>query len=200
MHRGIAAPLAHDNIDTDTITPSRDISMDTSRLGEACFAPWRYLDVYTRAEKPDFVLNRPAFRKASILVSGRNFGCGSSRETAVWALQQIGMRCVIAQSFGAIFRSNCIRNGLLPAVVEAAVLAQLHAEAIGGEFEVDLETREITTPAGRRFPFSIDALERRLLLEGLDAIALTLKWREEILNFQAADRERRPWIWQTVDG
>jgi 3-isopropylmalate/(R)-2-methylmalate dehydratase small subunit len=194
---GIAAPLHRPNIDTDAIIPSREITLPGREgYGEKLFSPWRYLEP-DRRENPDFVLNRAPFRAATILIAGDNFGCGSSREMAVWALRQFGFRVVIAPSFGAIFRSNCLRNGILPVALPAATVAGLAARAEAGDLvlAVDLESCAVTTPDGASHVFAVEAREREMMLEGLDDIALTLRRKGEIEAFQARDREARPWIW-----
>jgi 3-isopropylmalate/(R)-2-methylmalate dehydratase small subunit len=194
---GIAAPLPRENIDTDVIIPSREITSPAREgFGAKLFAPWRYLGP-GGPENPEFVLNREPWRQARILIAGRNFGCGSSREMAVWALVQFGIRCVIAPSFGAIFRSNCVRNALLPVELPAATVAALAAEAARAPLvlTVDLEACEVRAPDGARHAFTIDRAEREMLLTGMDAIDRTWKHRAAIEAFEAADRERRPWIW-----
>ncbi|MGE0386843.1 MAG: 3-isopropylmalate dehydratase small subunit [Gammaproteobacteria bacterium] len=192
---GLAAPMPLDNVDTDAIIPSRETrSVARDGYGEKLFANWRYTPG-TRIENPDFVLNRPPWRQARILVARSNFGCGSSREAAVWSLLQFGIRCVIAPSFGAIFRNNCIRNGLLPVTLGPDVVETLLTQAqAGAMLEVDLEACAVTGADGRRYPFHIGALEREMLLEGLDEIALTLKRSTAIDAFRARDRIARPWI------
>jgi 3-isopropylmalate/(R)-2-methylmalate dehydratase small subunit len=194
---GIAAPLKRDNIDTDVIIPSRDITSPSREgFGAKLFAPWRYTGP-GGPENPEFVLNRAPWREARILIAGRNFGCGSSREMAVWALVQFGIRCVIAPSFGAIFRNNCIRNALLPvqlpeAVVDALAVA---AQARPLVLSVDLEACEVRGPDGLRHGFEIDADDREMLLTGMDAIDRTWQQRAAIEAFEAGDRLRRPWMW-----
>lgn len=184
---GVAAPLLRDNVDTDTIIPSREMkSTGKTGLADGLFAPWRYRDAVARVPDPDFVLNRPEFAHAPILLAGANFGCGSSREHAVWALAEWGIRCVIAESFAPIFRNNCIRNGLLPVVLDGSAIAGL----AGREITVDLADQ---TAGGHRF--AIDAEARAMLLEGLDAIDLTLKHREAIAAWQTNDRNARPWVY-----
>ena len=198
---GIAAPLLRDNIDTDAIIPSRETqSVARTGYGEKLFANWRYTPG-TRIENPDFVLNREPYRQAKILISRDNFGCGSSREAAVWSLAQFGMRCVIAESFGNIFRNNCIRNGFLPVVLPADAITALVAQVeTGAQVTVDLQRCEVRAPDGQGWPFAIGALERDMLLEGLDEVALTLKRRAEIEAFQARDRLARPWIYELERG
>ena len=195
---GIAAPLPIDNVDTDAIIPSRE-TQSVARTGyaEKLFANWRY-QPGTRIVQPDFVLNREPFDRAVILVSGRNFGCGSSREAAVWALAQFGIRSVIAESFGAIFRTNCIRNGVLPIVLPIAVIEDALAQLAQGSarIEIDLERCDVTLPDATRHLFSMDPLEREMLLAGADEIAVTLKRRSQIEAFRARDRLVRPWVYQ----
>ncbi|MCP3018614.1 3-isopropylmalate dehydratase small subunit [Cupriavidus basilensis] len=199
--KGIAAPLMRANIDTDLLIPSREInSPGRDGYGEKLLAPWRYEASGSgngqRVERPGFVLNREPYRRATILLAGENFGSGSSREAAVWAVRQFGFRCVIAASFGAIFQSNCYRNGVLPVVLPANEIAVLAAEAEREvlELTVDLESCTVRHPQGRCLPFIVPPSERALLLEGLDAIGLTLKRRAEIGAYQAALREARPWV------
>jgi 3-isopropylmalate/(R)-2-methylmalate dehydratase small subunit len=195
--KALAAPLMRPNIDTDVIIPSREITSPSREgFGERAFAPWRYVGP-GRTPNPDFVLNREPFNRAQILVTGENFGCGSSREMAVWAIRQFGFRCVIAPSFGAIFQANCYRNGVLPVVLPKAVVEELGRAAESGmlELDVDLEACAVVAPDSRTFPFTVPPPERRMLLEGLDEIGLTLERRDEILAYQKRDREKRPWIW-----
>ena len=198
---GIAAPLLRDNIDTDTLIPSRDITSPSREgFGAKLFAPWRF-DGPGGPENPTFILNREPWRHASILIAGANFGCGSSREMAVWALWQFGIRCVIAPSFGAIFRSNCVRNGLLPVELPAAAVAALAAAAAASPMRlmVDLPSGQVsalnTAQAGLQHSFSLEAHDREMLLTGLDAIDRTWQFRPEIEAFETADRLARPWIW-----
>ena len=184
---GIVAHLPRDNVDTDTIIPSREMtSTGKTGLADGLFAPWRYRDTTTRAEEPGFVLNQSAFRAAPILAAGANFGCGSSREHAVWALAEWGITCVIATSFAPIFRANCIRNGVLPVVLGLAEIAALAGQTI----TIDLAAQ---TAGGH--PFAIDPEDKMMLLEGLDAIDLTLKHRAAIAAWQGADRLARPWVY-----
>lgn len=183
----VVAPLTGSNIDTDTIIPSREMrSTGKTGLADGLFAPWRYSDAVTRTENPDFVLNQPEYRCAQILASGPNFGCGSSREHAVWALAEYGIRCVIAESFAPIFYNNCIRNGLAAIVLPRAVIGTL----AGGAATIDLAAQTVN---GHSFEIEPDA--KMMLLEGLDAIDLTLKHRDAIAAWQAADRLTRPWIY-----
>ena len=196
---GLAAPLMRENIDTDIIIPSRDITSPArDGFGPKLFAPWRY-DGPGGAERADFVLNQEPWRAAVILIAGANFGCGSSREMAVWALRQFGFRCVIAPSFGAIFAGNCIKNGVLPVVLPAERVAALAAAAAHAStpliLTVDLHRCQVQQPGGPRDRFDIGLRDRDMLLAGLDEIDLTWQRRAEIYAFEAADRLQRPWVW-----
>lgn len=193
---GIAAPMMMPNINTDAITPmaaGRSTSVD---LGKMLFNNWRYnLD---GSEIPEFILNRPPFRQSKILVAGANFGCGSSRERAVWALLRFGIRCVIAPSFADIFRDNSYQNGLLPVVIGAADCAALGAaleHARDPQVTVDLERCVVRALDGREIAFNVPAERRAALLAGLDEIEVILSMETDIANFQRADRDARPWIY-----
>jgi 3-isopropylmalate/(R)-2-methylmalate dehydratase small subunit len=194
---GVAAPLLRENIDTDVIIPSREITSPSREgFGAKLFAPWRF-DA-AGAELPDFILNRDPWRHASILITGRNFGCGSSREMAVWALLQFGFRAVIAPSFGAIFRDNCVRNALLPVELPQAEVDALAAAAQAGPLRlvIDLPSSQVQEPSGLTHPFSLPAPDREMLLTGMDMIASTqLKYQAAMDSFAAADRVSRPWMW-----
>ncbi len=184
---GIAVPLIRDNVDTDTIIPSREMrSTGKTGLADGLFAPWRYTDVDARIADPDFPLNNPAFSQAQILIGGANFGCGSSREHAVWALAEYGFRAIIAVSFAPIFRNNCVRNGILPIVLERSQIDAL----VGETLQIDLAAQRINDHS-----FTIDAEAKAMLLDGLDAIDLTLKHRDAIAAWQHSDRQYRPWIY-----
>lgn len=186
---GMAAPLLADNVDTDTIIPSREMkSTGRTGLSDGLFAPWRYSE--GRKPDPDFVLNQPQFASAPILVAGLNFGCGSSREHAVWALAEWGIRAVIAESFAPIFAANCIRNGLLPVVLPRAAIAVLAGQVVG----IDLAAQRVIV-GEQSWRFAIDSEPKAMLLEGLDAIDLTLKQLPEIDAWTAADRAARPWVY-----
>lgn len=187
----VAVPLLRDNVDTDAIIPSREMkSTGRTGLSEGLFAPWRYLDAVARVPDPAFPLNQPQAEGAQILLGGANFGCGSSREHAVWALAEYGIRCVIAESFAPIFRGNCIRNGILPVTLDRAAIDGLGWQKL----VVDLTTQTVTAD-GKSHAFTIEEEPRQMLLEGLDAIALTLKSLPEIDAWTQADRARRPWIY-----
>ena len=195
----VAAPMVRANIDTDIIIPSREMkSVSKTGLSAGLFAGWRYLAIGSREPNPQFVLNQPAFANARIILGGENFGCGSSREHAVWALHEYGIRAVIAPSFSPIFFGNCVRNGIVPVVMPARSIEQLAAwvtaDAQGNQLTVDLEHREVRG-SGLRHAFEIAAEAREMLLEGLDAIDLTLKNRADIDAFHRLDRKMRPWIY-----
>lgn len=186
---GVAAPLPLDNVDTDAIIPSREIKgVGKTGLAEGLFAGWRYRPG-TREPEPGFVLNRPEYRGAPILLAGANFGCGSSREHAVWALHEYGVRAVVAPSFAPIFRANCVRNGVIPVVLPSEAIARL-----GREVEVDLLAQEVRS-GGEAFAFEIDPESKAMLAEGLDAIDLTFRHADAIAAFHLRDREARPWIY-----
>lgn len=190
----VAAPLIRDNIDTDAIIPSREMkSTGKTGLADGLFAAWRYATPGGRDPNPEFVLNQPAFAAAQIILGGANFGCGSSREHAVWALAEYGFRAVIAPSFAPIFAGNCIRNGIVPVTLAAEAVEEIGSD--GGLVSVDLERMRVSLADGRSWSFEIGAEARAMLLEGLDAIDLTFKHRAEIAAFQAADRKARPWIY-----
>lgn len=195
----IAAPLLRDNVDTDAIIPSREIrSTGKTGLADGLFAGWRY-HPGGREPRSDFVLNQPAFGHAEILVAGANFGSGSSREHAVWALHEWGVRAIVAASFAPIFFRNCIRNGIAPAalpydaVLEIAAAAS--ADPTGNAVTVDVERKRVSLPDGRNWSFDLDEESRAMLLEGLDAIDLSLKHKDEIAHFHVADRAARPWVY-----
>lgn len=196
-HKGIVLPMMGDNMNTDVIIPSREIKKVSKRgLGEGLFANLRYFPG-SRNPDPNFVLNRPAYARASILVARQNFGCGSSREHAVWALFEYGIRVIIAESFGAIFHNNCVANGLLPCVVPGEAIARIvewvDEDAQSREISIDLERRTVT--AGPvKLSFDLDEEMRQRLLRGLSPIDVTLKRRADIEKFLAADRTARPWI------
>jgi 3-isopropylmalate/(R)-2-methylmalate dehydratase small subunit len=186
--RSRAVPLIRDNIDTDAIIPSREMKgTGKTGLADGLFAGWRYTAIDGRDPDPAFVLNDPALRGAQILLGGANFGCGSSREHAVWALAEYGFRVVIAPSFNPIFRGNCVRNGVAPIELDPRLLGQ-------GEIVVDLPAQCVTSARGR-FDFAIEAEAKAMLVGGLDGIALTLLRAEEIAAFRAADRAARGWAY-----
>ena len=189
---GPAAPLLQANIDTDVIIRIERLTGGAD-LAHYAFEAVRYLP--DGSPNPDCVFNDQRFAKAPILLTGRNFGCGSSREGAVTALMAMGLRCIIAPSFGDIFFANCFRNGLLPIVLSEDAVKKLAAQSRIGDFIVDLEAQLLRAPSGEAISFPIDALQRVGLLEGLDEIGLTLKDDNEIAAWQTVDRANRPWVW-----
>ena len=192
---GVAAPLPIINVDTDMIIPKDYLkTIKRTGLGQGLFAEARYKE--DGSENPDFVLNKPAYRNAQILVAGDNFGCGSSREHAPWALLDFGIRCVISTSFADIFYNNCFKNGILPIVVSPEDLDKLMDDANRGSnavLSVDLESQEITGPDGGTIKFDIDAFKRHCLLNGLDDIGLTLEKASSIAAFEKTNAQTHPW-------
>lgn len=194
----VAAPLIRANVDTDAIIPSREMkSVSKTGLADGLFAGWRYLGQGSRVPNPDFVLNRCEYAQARILLGGENFGCGSSREHAVWALHEYGFRAVIAPTFAPIFRGNCVRNGIVPVVLSAEEIGRIlqRVESSPQSHTVTVDLRACEVRCGDTVAsFVIDAESREMLLEGLDAIDLTLKHRQGIETFVAAQRASRPWL------
>lgn len=194
----VAAPLMRDNIDTDAIIPSREIrSVSKTGLAGGLFAGWRYLTVGSREPAPGFILNDPRYASAQILIAGANFGCGSSREHAAWALAEYGFRAIIAPSFNPIFRNNCILNGIVPAAVPAERAVEIARLTVSTDplLTVDLAACEVRHSSGAAWSFVIDAEAREMLLEGLDSIALTLKLADRIRALRESDRQVRPWAY-----
>ena len=193
---GIAAPMPMINIDTDMIIPKQFLkTIKRTGLGVNLFDEMRYGD--DGQELPDFVLNKPAYREAEILVTGDNFGCGSSREHAPWAINDFGIRCVIAPSFADIFYNNCFKNGILPIALPQEQVDLLMKEAQKGanaRIEVDLEAQTVTTSDGEAIPFEVDAFKKHCLLEGLDDIGLTMEKAASIDTFEASASAARPWV------
>jgi 3-isopropylmalate/(R)-2-methylmalate dehydratase small subunit len=192
----VAAPLPSINVDTDAIIPKQFLkTIQRTGLGKHLFHELRYDEA--GKEKPDFVLNKPAYRKAQILVAGDNFGCGSSREHAPWALMDFGIRCVISTNFADIFYNNCFQNGILPIKVSADDLAKLMDDAERGAnavISVDLEAQEIRGPDGGVVKFDIDAFRKHCLLNGLDAIGLTMEKSKSIDAFETKAKAAQPWL------
>ena len=195
---GVAAPLDMINVDTDKIIPAENLkTIRRDGLGKALFQAMRYRD--DGSEDPDFVLNRPAYRNASILVVGENFGCGSSREHAVWALLDFGIRCVVAPSFADIFYNNCFKNGILPITLASEDVDKLLDDARRGAnatITIDLEKQEIRGPDGGCITFDVDPFRKRCLLDGLDDVALTLEKGEAIDGFEAGQKASLPWLYR----
>ena len=200
QHTGIAAPLIQLNIDTDAIIPSREIkSVSKKGLEDGLFAEWRYLSLKTRKENPEFILNQEPYRRASLLLAGENFGCGSSREHAAWALSQWGIRVIVAPSFGSIFYNNCIQNGILPVVLGPEKIKELQTfvelNPAVNQLTVDLRATIISAGSNICYPFAIEPSDQQNLLQGLDAIGSTLKMMSSIEAFEENDIHRRPWVY-----
>jgi len=199
VHIGLAAPLLRDNIDTDAIIPSREMKT-VSKLGlaDGLFSAWRYRDEANRTPNPEFVLNKPEFKGASILLAGNNFGCGSSREHAAWALKEFGIHCIIAEGFGSIFHSNCVRNGILPIQLGREKISHIADKVTCAppinKVKIDLKNLNISIADKLTTSFSVAATDREMLLEGLDPIAATQKLQSLIDNFAERDRLARPWL------
>ncbi len=188
---GDAAPLVVDNVDTDTIIPSREMrSTGRAGLADGLFAPWRYTDADARTPNPDFVLNQDTYSSATILAAGENFGCGSSREHAVWALAEFGITAIIAVSFAPIFYANCLRNGIVPIALPRKAVDRLAAEYV----TIHLTDQQVTG-AGNIYNFDIDPEAKHMLLNGVDAIDLTLTDRGAIETWTQRDRTARPWVY-----
>ncbi len=209
QHTGIAAPLDRANVDTDMIIPKQFLkSIKRAGFGPNLFDELRYLDegqpdqdCSGRPLNPDFVLNKARYQGTSVLLARENFGCGSSREHAPWALDDFGIRVVIAPSFADIFYNNCFKNGLLPIVLPEVQVDQLFREveaAEGYELTVDLERQVVVTPAGEEFAFEVDAFRKHCLLNGLDDIGLTLQHADEIKAYEARRRQEAPWLFDAI--
>jgi len=202
---GLVAPMDRANVDTDAIIPKQFLkSIKRTGFGPNLFDEWRYLDhgepgqdCSERPLKPEFVLNQPRYWGARILLARENFGCGSSREHAPWALEDYGFRALIAPSFADIFRSNCLKNGLLPIVLDAAIvdsLFQVVAATPGYGLKIELDAQTVTTPEGSVYSFTIDPFRKYCLLNGLDEIGLTLRHVDKIKAYEARRRESEPWV------
>lgn len=211
VHQGLVAPIDRANVDTDAIIPKQFLkSIRRTGFGPNLFDEWRYLDrgepgqeAATRRPNPDFVLNQPRYRGASILLARRNFGCGSSREHAPWALQQYGFRALIAPSYADIFFGNCFKNGLLPIVLPEPEVARLFdavAATPGYRLGVDLSRQVVVEPDGRELHFEVEPFRKQCLLEGWDDIGLTLRHAEAIRAFEAERLARLPWLDHRLPG
>lgn len=209
IHQGLVAPLDRENVDTDAIIPKQFLkSIQRTGFGPNLFDEWRYLDrgepgqdPAQRKPNPDFVLNQPRYRGASILLARKNFGCGSSREHAPWALEQYGFRAIIAPSYADIFFSNCYKNGLLPIVLSEMQVSQLFDEvaAFGGyQLTVDLPRQVVVKPDGAELPFDITPFRKYCLLGGFDDIGLTLRHADKIRAFEAERLMKKPWLAHTL--
>lgn len=210
VHQGLVAPMDRENVDTDAIIPKQFLkSIKKTGFGVNLFDEWRYLDQpgepgvpeSARQPNPDFVLNQSRYQGASILLARRNFGCGSSREHAPWALQQYGFRAIIAPSFADIFFNNCFKNGLLPIVLPEATVAQLFDEVHafpGYQLTIDLERQVVVRPQGEEIPFDVLPFRKYCLLGGFDDIGLTLRHKEKIQAFEAHRLATKPWLAHTM--
>ena len=209
VHQGLVAPMDRENVDTDAIIPKQFLkSIRKTGFGPNLFDEWRYLDhgepgmdAATRKPNPDFVLNQPRYAGASILLARKNFGCGSSREHAPWALDQYGFRAIIAPSFADIFFNNCFKNGLLPIVLPEATVAQLFDEVAafpGYQLTVDLDRQVIVKPDGTEIAFDVQPFRKYCLLNGFDDIGLTLRQTDKIKAFEAERLANKPWLAHTL--
>ena len=209
VHKGLVAPMDRENVDTDAIIPKQFLkSIRKTGFGQHLFDAWRYLDEgfsgkdpASRKPNPDFVLNEPRYKGASILLARKNFGCGSSREHAPWALDQYGFRAIIAPSYADIFYNNSFKNGLLPIVLPEAQVAQLFNEALafpGFTLTVDLERQVVVKAQGEEIPFPVEAFRKHCLINGLDDIGLTLRQSDKIKSFEAERLATKPWLAHTV--
>lgn len=207
QHTGIVAPLDRANVDTDAIIPKQFLkSVKKTGFGPFLFDEWRYLDhgepdmdCSQRPRNPDFVLNQERYREATVLLTRRNFGCGSSREHAAWALRDHGFRVVIAPSFADIFYNNCFKNGLLPVVLDDGIVERLFGEVDrqeGYQLTVDLREQRVETPSGEVFGFDVDPFRKRMLYEGLDEIGVTLEDADAILAYERRRRQEAPWLFE----
>jgi 3-isopropylmalate/(R)-2-methylmalate dehydratase small subunit len=209
VHTGLVAPMDRENVDTDAIIPKQFLkSIKKSGFGPNLFDEWRYLDhgepgqdPRTRRPNPDFVLNQPRYQGASVLLARKNFGCGSSREHAPWALQQFGFRALIAPSYADIFFNNCFKNGLLPIVLPEHQVAALFDEAkafVGYRLTIDLERQAVIKPDGSELAFEVEPFRKFCLLGGYDDIALTLRHADAIRAFEAERLLKQPWLATTI--
>ncbi len=209
VHKGIVAPIDRENVDTDAIIPKQFLkSIRKTGFGPNLFDEWRYLDhgepgqdPAARRPNPDFVLNQPRYRNASVLLARRNFGCGSSREHAPWAIQQYGFRALIAPSFADIFFNNCFKNGLLPIVLPESTVAKLFDEVHafpGYELTVDLDRQVIVKPQGEEIAFDVQPFRRYCLMNGFDDIGLTLRHADRIRSYEAERLAKKPWLAHTL--
>ena len=209
LHTGLVAPMDRENVDTDAIIPKQFLkSIRKTGFGPNLFDAWRYLDPgepgqdpLSRKPNPDFVLNQPRYKGASVLLARKNFGCGSSREHAPWALDQFGFRAIIAPSYADIFFNNSFKNGLLPIVLSDAQVAALFNEALafpGYELTIDLERQVIVKAQGEEIPFNVEPFRKYCLINGLDDIGLTLRHSDKIKTFEAERLATKPWLNHTV--
>ncbi len=211
VHKGVVVPMDRENVDTDAIIPKQFLkSIRKTGFGPNLFDEWRYLDpgepgqdAASRKPNPDFVLNQPRYQGASIMITRKNFGCGSSREHAPWAIVQWGIRALIAPSYADIFFNNCFKNGLLPIALPESIVAQLFDEVAafpGYSLTVDLERQVVVRPQGEEIPFEVQAFRKYCLLNGFDDIGLTLRHADKIRSFEAQRLATKPWLAHTLHG
>ncbi|KWQ04419.1 MAG: 3-isopropylmalate dehydratase small subunit [Acinetobacter harbinensis] len=211
VEQGIVAPLDRANVDTDLIIPKQFLkSIKRSGFGANLFDELRYLDEgypgqdnSVRPLNPDFILNQPRYQGASVLLARANFGCGSSREHAPWALEEYGFRTVIAPSYADIFFNNSFKNGMLPVILAENIIEQLFQECAaddGYQLTIDLAAQEVRTPSGQTFSFDVDPFRKHCLLNGFDDIGLTLQASEDIHAYEAKTKQSRPWVFQEIHG
>jgi 3-isopropylmalate/(R)-2-methylmalate dehydratase small subunit len=209
LHKGLVAPMDRENVDTDAIIPKQFLkSIRKTGFGQNLFDEWRYLDKgepgqdpASRKPNPDFVLNQARYAGASVLLARKNFGCGSSREHAPWAIDQYGFRALIAPSYADIFFNNCFKNGLLPIVLPEAQVAQLFDDVAafpGYELTIDLERQVVIKPQGEELPFDVQAFRKYCLINGLDDIGLTLRYKDKIAAFETERLATKPWLAHTM--
>jgi 3-isopropylmalate/(R)-2-methylmalate dehydratase small subunit len=209
VHKGLVAPMDRANVDTDAIIPKQFLkSIKKTGFGPNLFDEWRYLDKgepgvpeSQRKPNPDFVLNQPRYKGASILLARKNFGCGSSREHAPWAIDQYGFRAILAPSYADIFFNNCFKNGLLPIVLPESVIDGLFSEVAafpGFELTIDLERQVVVKPQGEEIPFEVNSFRKYCLLNGFDDIGLTLRHADKIRTYEAERLATKPWLAHTI--
>lgn len=197
-HTGIAAPLDRVNVDTDAIVPKQFLrKIERTGFGKHLFHEWRYLDYEGTKENPDFVLNQPAYRQATVLLARDNFGCGSSREHAPWALADYGFRVIIAPTFADIFYNNCVKNGILLVALKSDQVESLFKQVTqksGEQISADLEKQTVTDPSGKQYRFDINPFAKTCLLKGLDQIGWTQQFADKIAAYERKLKEEKPWL------
>lgn len=209
QENGIVCPLDRSNVDTDQIIPKQFLkSIKRTGFGVNLFDEWRYLDegypnqdCSKRPVNQEFVLNQPRYQGANILLARENFGCGSSREHAPWALEEYGFRTVIAPSFADIFYNNCFKNGMLPVVLDEQAIDELFTDCLateGYQLTVDLNSQTVTSPSGKQYAFEVDTFRKHCLLNGLDDIGLTLQQQDDIKAFEETTKASRPWVFAEI--
>jgi len=202
IHKGLVCPIDRANIDTDAIIPKQFLKkVDRIGFGKHLFHEWRYLDYEGTKENPDFVLNQKRFRNSTVLLARDNFGCGSSREHAPWALADYGFKVIIAPSFADIFYNNCFKNGILPAILSSKDVDVLFQEVLketGAQIAVDLPNQTVQSPSGQKLSFKIDAFNKDCLIKGLDSIGWTLQYEKEITSFETKQKKENLWLYSPI--